>query len=470
MQPVPSQNNPPDVRGLAAVLRRATVLAAIAAIYFAAGKFGLHLAFFNPSASPVWPPAGIALVAFLLLGPSVTPAILVGAFLVNLTTAGSAWTSLIIAVGNTLEGFVGAWLVHRWAGGVRAFSRPRWVVAFALLAAGFSTMIAATIGVTSLTVGGYAPWTEYRTIWLTWWLGDAAGDLVVAPALLLWVTAWRRPWSRARVGEAAVLLFVLVLTGQFVFGPLSAPMIQHAPLEFLCVPVLLWAAFRLGVRETTAAVLLLSAMAIRGTLSGFGPFVRGSPNESLLLLQAFAGVVSIMSLVVAAAVAEHHRVQGRLQEMSVTDPLTGLANYRRLVSVLEEEIRRSGRTERPFGLVFLDMDDLKVINDHHGHLVGNRALLRLATVLQGTCRAVDTAARYGGDEFAIVLPETDREAAREVAGRIAERLTRDKEVPPITVSLGVAVHPGDGATAEALIGTADRALYAMKRRRLLEPT
>ena len=69
-----------------------------------------------------------------------------------------------------------------------------------------------------------------------------------------------------------------------------------------------------------------------------------------------------------------------------------------------------------------------------------------------------------------MLPETDREAAREVAGRIAERLTRDKEVPPITVSLGVAVHPGDGATAEALIGTADRALYAMKRRRLLEPT
>src|SRR6266511_3518428 len=268
------------------LLRRLGLLAGLAAGYFVAGKLGLQVAYVNPSATPVWPPTGLALAAFLLLGSEVWPAILLGAFLVNLTTAGSVATSVGIAAGNTLEGLVGAFLVNR----------------FAVLAAVVSTAVSATIGTTTLSLGGFAPWADYPSIWLTWWLGDAVGDLIVAPAVLLWGTAPRVRWDRQQALEAASLLLGTIAVGLVVFGGLFP--VKDYPLEFLCVPLLIWAAFRFGQREAASAVVVLSGIAIWGTLHGFGPFVRASYNESLLLLQAFMGVSSVVTLALAALVAE----------------------------------------------------------------------------------------------------------------------------------------------------------------------
>src|SRR6266571_8468787 len=149
-------------------------ICALALIYFIAGKLSLHLAFLNASASPVWPPAGIALAALLVLGYRASPGIFVGAFFANLLTAGNILTSLGIASGNTLEALCGAWLVNRFAGGDRVFDRPQDVFKFAL-AALLSTLVSPSIGVTTLALGDFASWTSYWPIWLTWWLGDAAG-------------------------------------------------------------------------------------------------------------------------------------------------------------------------------------------------------------------------------------------------------------------------------------------------------
>src|SRR2546429_3171117 len=193
-------------------------LVALAAVYFAAGKLGLKLAFVNASASAVWPCTGIALAAFLLLGYRVWPAILAGAFLVNLTTAGTVVTSLAIAVGNTLEGLIGCYLVTRFAAGKQAFQRAQDIFKFAVLAGMVSPVVSATVGVTTLAVARLASWKIYGSIWSTWWLGDAVGAVVVTPVVLLWWENPRGQWDRRQITELALLFLGLFLTGWIGFG------------------------------------------------------------------------------------------------------------------------------------------------------------------------------------------------------------------------------------------------------------
>jgi integral membrane sensor domain MASE1 len=285
----------------------------VASVYMLAGKLGLAFASVHPSATPVWPPTGIALAALLVCGSRVWPSVLVGAFFVNQTTAGTAVTSGTIAVGNTLEGLLGAYLVTRFANGRHALGRSRDVFAFVALGALLSTTVSATVGVASLALGGYADWPAAGPMWLTWWLGDVAGALIVAPVILAWSSASRTPWPRRRIAEAAAMLALLVFTGQVVFGRWHAFPADDYPLEFLSMPVLIWAAFRFGQPITATAVLLLSLQALVGTLLGSGPFARHSLNESLVLLQGFLGTIAVTSMVLAAAVTERKQAAEELR-------------------------------------------------------------------------------------------------------------------------------------------------------------
>jgi diguanylate cyclase (GGDEF)-like protein/PAS domain S-box-containing protein len=169
--------------------------------------------------------------------------------------------------------------------------------------------------------------------------------------------------------------------------------------------------------------------------------------------------------VIVVDITEQRMLEDQLRHLALSDSLTGLANHRRLFEVLNAEIRRSKRTEREFSLVLLDLDGLKQINDRFGHLVGDRALCRLAQILADCSRSIDTAARHGGDEFAVVLPETGEDHAMMVARRICELVAKDAEEPALAVSVGVASYPKEAETIAALLSAADNDLYAMKDKR-----
>jgi hypothetical protein len=187
-------------------------------IYFITGKLGLRLAFVHPSATPIWAPSGISLAALLLFGAQAWPATFAGAFLVNITTTGSVATCLGIASGNTLEAIAGMWLINRFANGRGAFQTPHDTFKFAALAAGPSTMIAATLGATILIVTGYASQADFGPIWVTWWLGDAIGDLLITPLLLVWAGDWKLSWRPKKAAEGGLLFVILITGGLLVFG------------------------------------------------------------------------------------------------------------------------------------------------------------------------------------------------------------------------------------------------------------
>ena len=190
-------------------------------------------------------------------------------------------------------------------------------------------------------------------------------------------------------------------------------------------------------------------------------------SQSARLLDASAAGAELIETVsyvilLGATLLDNAQLFGKVRTLAISDSLTGLANYRYLVDILQNELERSGRTNRPFSVLLMDLDGLKLINDRHGHITGSRALCRVAETLRLNSRSIDTAARYGGDEFALVLPETGESAARQVVERIGNCLDADREVPGLSLSIGIATFPQCGATVQQLLERADRALYEMK--------
>jgi PAS domain S-box-containing protein len=228
--------------------------------------------------------------------------------MVNITTQGSVATTLGLSGGNTLEALLGAWAINRYANGAKAFDRVKNVFKFVFFAPLLSTLVSATTGVTSLALGGFARWDQYAPVWFIWWLGDAVGDLIVAPLLLIWMTKPYPEWRVDRVTEAGGLLLVMLLVAYLMFV-LSASFGS----EYIMILPLLWGAFRFGQRGAVTSAFVMSGVALAGTLNGLGPFAHADPNESLLHLQTFMGTVAIAALVLASVVSEATRAEKHLQ-------------------------------------------------------------------------------------------------------------------------------------------------------------
>lgn len=287
-------------------------LLGIAASYFLAAKLGLSLAFVAEQVTVVWPPTGIALAIVVLAGTRIWPGIWLGAFLANATANEPLVVAAGIATGNTLEALAGAWLFRRVAGSDRSLDTVRAVFGLVVLAAGLSTVVAATIGTVSLCLGGVQPWSGFSSLWLTWWLGDAMGDVLVASALIAWAGRVRRPFTPHKVGEFAALLVCTALVSLAVFsGWLPASVDQSA--AYVIFPLLIWGALRFRQPGATLVSLAVAAVAIVDTVAGLGPFAEPTVGTSLVLLLIFLGAVGLTGLVLGAMTAERHVADRRRQ-------------------------------------------------------------------------------------------------------------------------------------------------------------
>ena len=318
-------------------------LFAVAIVYGVLAKASLAAASINPSASPIWPPTGFALAIVLLLGYRVWPAIFVAAFLVNLTTSGSLATSAAIAAGNTLESVVGAYLIHRWSHGVNTFDTPAGVGRFAAICF-VSTAISATIGVFSLSLADPANWTNFAAIWLTWWMGDLTGALLLAPVIILWAQSPARALQPRMLARSAAVFAAAIVISLIAFSPLLQGSVNTDPLAFLSILPLMWAALRHDRRDTATTALILAAFAVWGALAGSGPFARSNLNDSFLLLSAFMISISVPSLALSADVATRER-----HERHIEDIMLELSHRsKNLLAVVQSIARQVARRTKNF--------------------------------------------------------------------------------------------------------------------------
>jgi diguanylate cyclase (GGDEF)-like protein len=307
-------------------------------------------------------------------------------------------------------------------------------------------------------------------------LGWLAGRTLLGLLLLAALAVERRiPVAREPAKEMAgatlIVGVIAYLTSVFYFMLPNAPVMHPGsivPRPWDLAPAAIYAIATVGygLRLRRADAALDRALFVAALLNVVCHITISQSQHVLDAPFTLAHVLMVMSYVavLGGTLLDNAQLFDQVSRMAASDSLTGLANHRRLLEVLESEIQRSRRTGRSFAVLLFDLDGLKKINDKYGHLTGSRAIKRLGVALRNSSRTIDTPARYGGDEFALILPESGEQEAKQAAQRICDGLITDGQSPTISVSVGVSVYPTDGTSIEKLLGAADRALYRMKGR------
>jgi PAS domain S-box-containing protein len=318
--------------------RRVAIGVAVAVSYVTAAKFGFLFAFAAEQVTTVWAPTGISIAAVLLWGRALWPAIWIGALVANAGADAPWWTAAIIATGNMLEAVVAATLLRKAAGMDPTLQRVRDVVAFIVIGALLCTALSASVGVTTLCAAGVQSWSQFGELWTAWWIGDALGALVVAPVILTF--ARRGAWSRRERTIAVGLVGGVIIATQIVFGQLFGDALPYHPLEYVIFPFVVAGAVKGGPAVAALVVLGASAVAIWNTVHGAGPFAGAEINESLILLQAFMGVLAGTGLLLAAAIAE--RTTGERRRAAAFAVGEALANASNLTDAAPAILRAIG--------------------------------------------------------------------------------------------------------------------------------
>ena len=465
----------PAAAALANRVPRTLQVALVAGVYFLAARLSLSLAIPPGYATAVWPPSGIALAAALALGWRVWPGIWIGAALANVMVESSTLSAALMASGNTLEALAGAELIRRHVGDPGRFERAEDVIRF-ILACALSAVIAATLAALALN-GRALDEAEPLRIWWTWWQGDTAGMILVAPLILSWAAAAGTPWPAQKGREAAAFAALLAIT---VAAIAADPTSSFAPfsLTFIALPFILWAALRFGQREVTTAIAVVCAVAVWYVIERRELFATVALNELLLMLLTFISTVVTTGLVLVTALsgraraaealrAAQENLQSQVRKYTHYDALTGLPNeilFREQLARFVEVAARFGTTA---AVAVVDIERFKGVNDALGREAGDEFLRQMARRLSRNA-AGSLRARIGGTQFAVAWFAFEGAEAASVDAE--ERLARWFDAPfvvgeqefSLSGRAGVALYPGHGGTPEALFMHAESALKKAK--------
>ncbi|MCG8669293.1 MAG: diguanylate cyclase [Pseudomonadales bacterium] len=463
--------------------------------------------------TPVWPPSGFALAAVLIYGRGMWPGIFLGAFLVNtqaffditsLTAFINAMLAgLAIGAGSLLQPIFGSWLLKRRLEKTALFETPNAFLFFSLTTP-FICLVSSSIGTASLFLAKESAGAECLRIWTTWWLGDSLGIILVTPLLLM----ARELKPRINLKPKVLVSYVaLILTTLFSFGVFFTGSVSHYPLAFLSLPILLIFSFQFSRFDTMLAVILLACLTTLLTYFGEGQFVVNNLNTSLLLLQSFIAITAVTTMTFSILSHRHNQTEKLLREenhqrsmseiellnlkrnleekvtqrteelilaknlaeqLARTDPLTDMKNRRAFFEQYQYIYNLANRHEQTLALMIIDIDHFKIINDTYGHEFGDHVLRLIANVILNTIRESEISARLGGEEFVVLIPQTDAHHATFLAEKIRTNIEENEvrfegKRVPVTASIGITQHNRkETESMKSILSRADKALYMAK--------
>jgi len=434
--------------------------------YFISAKLVAPLSL-SESASifAVWPPTGIALSFLLFRGKIVIPGIFLGALFLNMTLS-TPLVALEIAIGNTLGPAVTYWLISHSAKYIikdDIFYDTDTIIAFIFYSV-IGALITSGMGTTMLYLNGLLSPEHQFLGWAVWFFGDLIGFILIVPVFVAYVLQQNLNFvSKDRITEIIAILSVLVISAVVIFGS-GYFFNKRYPIEYLILFPLIWASIRLQQGINLVFLIIVSVFAILGTASGYSQFsFEGDHRLSLIMLQIFIFTVTFSILMMTAQRSYTMRILEEKEKLTLIDSLTQIGNRRFFTKTFQEEIYKSRRYNRPLSLIIFDIDHFKEINDTLGHHAGDCVLEELSSLVGAQLRSSDHFARWGGEEFTIILPESELSQSVLTAEKLREMI----ETYPfsinqqVTCSFGV-IECADDETIDTALGRVDTKLYEAK--------
>jgi diguanylate cyclase (GGDEF)-like protein len=445
---------------------------AIAIIYVATAKVGQTFSIPPGNITPIWIPSGIMLALVVLRGYGIWPGIFFGAVIGNVwayfdseslsSVMLSLFASFSNGFGDVISALIAVFMLKRKCGTTNPFAGIPNFVTFLLYGAVIGPFISAFMGVGSLAIGGFLPWDDCIEALITWWVGDGVGALLIAPAILIFTFKGKVIDVRKVATELVLYLTAVALVAYLIIKPEAYEFILVEPI-YMIIPLLFWSLFRLGHPVTYISLLFFFGLSINAAFNGVGAFTHPNQLIAMLKMQGYFVLVSSSVFIVGAILQDREQLLEKLEDKVSHDTLTGAMSRAYFDDCFEQESSRFDRYEISFSMVMIDLDLFKKINDQYGHLIGDDVLKQVVNIIQSSLRDSDTLARWGGEEFIVLLPATTGSGALQFAELARKRVENEvfKDEIKLTISLGVAEFK-KGDSLKDFLQKLDSALYKSK--------